>query len=110
MNVMASGMAYPGANAPRLAASAVARAAVLRLEERRQQTVHVQHTGARYTHATILQGRVAVLGQPRETVGKLLQDVDAEFALEVAGVEPPGFQLEDHLANQELPRRYRQGP
>ena len=58
-----------------------------------------------------LHGQPAVrLRVSRRPSANSSQDVRAELLAEVAGVQPAGLQLQDHLADQPLARRRREGP
>src|SRR5207302_7534428 len=54
-------------------------------------------------------GQVTIFLKSAEAVREVFQDIRSELALEVARVEPSSFELENHLANQQLPGLDRQG-
>src|SRR5947209_2698775 len=60
--------------------------------------------------AAVVDCEVASLGELAEWFREVFENVGAELALEVAGLQAAGFQLQHHLAEQALMRRHRQGP
>src|SRR5215510_10174569 len=92
------------------ATSRVTAAPVLRLEECRQQTIHLEQPLGRHLDASIAAAQLPCLPQAIQLRGELSEDVDAELPLEVVAFEPPGLQLQDQLADEQLARRHWQCP
>src|SRR4051794_26510936 len=65
----------------------------LRLEERRQQTVHLQQAFAGQLNCAIRDAQLPRLGETLKTFVKFMANVRAELVLEVAGFQLAGFQL-----------------
>src|SRR5579875_252303 len=83
---------------------------MLRLEEHRQQAINLQQPLTRQFHAFGGAYQIAVALQLLEPLAERLQNVGAEFALEIVGLEPSCLQLQDHLADETMARSHRQGP
>src|SRR5438552_19187534 len=63
--------------------SGIARAAMLRLEERRKQAIDLQETGTCQFHSERCDRQLAVIGQLVKRPGKALENISREFAREV---------------------------
>src|SRR5437016_13882230 len=93
-----------------LSGSRIPNPAMFGLEECRQQPIHLQEAAAGQLDAAVVNCQVASLGEFAEWAREVFENVGAELALEVAGLQAAGFQLQHHLAEQALMRRHRQGP
>src|SRR5260370_40087075 len=82
---------------------------MLRLKEGRQQAIDLQKSGPSQLHAPISPLQVSLVGKQPEPFRKLIQDIGFKLALEVARLQPAGFELEDHLPNEKLARLHWQG-
>src|SRR5262245_64526634 len=72
--------------------SCIPRPPIFRLEKRWQQTVDLQQPGPRQVDFARADGEEAFLLQMAETVAVVAEDVRAELALEVIGLQAPGLQ------------------
>src|SRR6516162_1071501 len=78
-----------------MGSSGIPRRPVTRLEELRQQPVHMQQPLPRQLHAAVLDHQVSRVGEPAEGVAEVRQNVGAELDAEVVRLHPSRLQLQD---------------
>ena len=88
-----------------LGARCIPHPAMLRLKERRQQSIDAQQSrrgSARISSPASVSVAFGLILLPG--FAPVFANVDPELAAEIARVEPAGLELQDHLANQQLMR------
>src|SRR5260370_25682731 len=79
----------------------VARAAVVRVEKRRQQAVDLEQAGACHLYTAVGHVDLTLLPQLAKALGEFVQNVRAELGAEVGRLQAAGFQLQDHLTDEQ---------
>src|SRR5439155_26533918 len=80
----------------------IPRRAKFRLEEHRQAAINLQESVLRDTDTSACQSEEFLFFEFAPDFGEFVEHLDAKLPAEIGGLDPPGFELQDHFADQAL--------